>query len=95
MFLIKIYEKTGRFYYYLFNHFSSGQEKLELGIRCFHPQIMKNIYQNVRRIMYVVSKATSSYIVFCLINTFLFILVLTAIRINTGNSGIAILHCWV
>ena len=36
--------------YYLFNDLSSGQEKLELGIRSFHQKYEK-IYQNVRRIM--------------------------------------------
>ena len=42
MFLITIHGKTGHFYY-LFNHFSSGQEKLELGSLSFHPKIMKSI----------------------------------------------------
>ena len=49
-----------------------------------------------------VSKATSKILYFapgsfnkCLINTFLFILVLDAIRINTDKSGMDIFHCWV
>ena len=39
LFLITIHEKkTGRFYN-LFNHFNSGQEKLELGSISFHPKL--------------------------------------------------------
>ena len=62
MFLIKVYRKMGH-YYYLFNHFSSGQEKLDLGIRSFHHKIVKNISKCLQNS--VVSKATSNSIVFC------------------------------
>ena len=43
MLFITIHTKTGRFYY-LFNHFSSGLEKLELGSLSFHPKIIKKKY---------------------------------------------------
>ena len=51
-FLLTIHGRN-LFIYYLFNHFSSGQEKLKMRVRSFHPKIMK-IYQNVCRL---VSKA--------------------------------------
>ena len=48
----------GRFYH-LFNHFSSGQEKLGLESLCFHPKIMKNISKCSQN--NVVSNATSIF----------------------------------
>ena len=62
MFLITIHGKNGAFYY-LFNHFSSGQKKLEKGSLSFHPKIMKNISKCSQN--NVVSKATSNFFALC------------------------------
>ena len=77
MFLITIDGKTGHFYY-LFNHFSSGQKKLEKGSLSFHPKNMKNISKCSQNS--VVSKATSIFLHYVpdffnksLIKTFLFV----------------------
>ena len=62
MFLITIHGKTGHFFY-LFNHFSSGQKKIEKGSLSFHPKFMKNISKCSQN--NVVSKATSIFFVLC------------------------------
>ena len=85
-------EKTGHFYY-LFIHFRSGQEKLEMGIsdNKFSSKNMKNISKCLQN--NVVSKATSKYIVFCFrLYTSLFISVQTAKKIDTGVYTMVIFY---